>query len=201
MTKIKICGLRRMEDASWANALLPDYAGFVFAPSKRQVSPNQAKAIIDALNPAIKTVGVFVNAGADELREVQEFCGLDILQLHGDESPEFCESLKTPVWKAFRVKSELTCAIANGYRTEAYLLDGFDFNTYGGTGKTFDWHMAEGFRFNAPLVIAGGIDENNANAVMDTLSPMAVDVSSAVETDGYKDAEKIARLIGKVRNR
>ena len=201
MTKIKICGLRRTEDAIWANALKPDYVGFVFAPSKRQVSPKEAKAIIDLLDCDIQTVGVFVNAGLDELKETQETCGLDILQLSGEETPALCAQLSARVWKGFRVKSEQTLAIANGYRTEAYLLDGYDAGIHGGTGKSFDWRMAKNFDFNAPLVAAGGINKYNVCEVIDILSPMAVDVSSAVETDGYKDADKIARLIGKVREK
>jgi phosphoribosylanthranilate isomerase len=200
MTKIKICGLRRMEDVAWANELLPDYVGFVFAPSKRQVTPETAKAMIERLNPQIVTVGVFVNASAQELISVKESCGLNILQLHGEETPEFCENLNTSIWKGFRVKSELTFAIANGYRMEGYLLDGYDAGAYGGTGKTFDWRKAKDFKFNAPLIAAGGIDENNVREVIEILSPMAVDVSSAVETNGFKDPEKVARMIGKVRN-
>ncbi|MEX1307359.1 MAG: phosphoribosylanthranilate isomerase, partial [Eubacteriales bacterium] len=192
MTKIKICGLRRMEDVVWSNELLPDYVGFVFAKSKRQVTAAQAKAMIDALNPSIQTVGVFVNADADTLKSVQETCGLDILQLHGEESVPFCEALKPRVWKAFRVKSQDDFAEANRYKAESYLLDGFDLAAHGGTGTAFDWRMAKEYQFNAPLVIAGGIDETNVNQVIDILSPMAVDVSSAVETDGYKDAEKVA---------
>ncbi len=190
-----------MEDVTWANALLPDYVGFVFAQSKRQVTPEAARAMIERLNPNIITVGVFVNAGAEALLKTKEICGLDILQLHGEETPEFCQSLNTPVWKGFRVKSELTFAMANGYRTDAYLMDGYDAGAHGGTGKTFDWKKAKDFSFNAPLIAAGGIDENNVCEVMDILSPMALDVSSAVETDGFKDPEKVARLIGKVRNR
>ncbi len=200
MTKIKICGLRRMEDVVWANALLPDYVGFVFAPSKRQVTPEAARAMIEKLDPKIITVGVFVNAGAEELLKTKETCGLDILQLHGEETPEFCAGLSTPVWKGFRVRSELTFAIANGYEVQGYLLDGYDASAHGGTGKTFDWRKAGDFKFNAPLIAAGGIDENNVREVIEILSPMAVDVSSAVETDGYKDPDKVARLIGKVRN-
>jgi len=200
MTKVKICGLRRMEDVTWANALLPDYVGFVFAQSKRQVTPEEAKAMIERLDTKIITVGVFVNTSTEVLLRIKETCGLDILQLHGEETPEFCQNLNTPVWKGFRVKSELTFAIANGYKTEGYLLDGYEASAHGGTGKTFDWRKAKDYRFNAPLIAAGGIDENNVREVIELLSPMAVDVSSAVETDGFKDPEKVARLIGRVRN-
>ena len=200
MTKIKICGLRRKEDAIWANALLPDYVGFVFAESKRKVRPSEALGIKKELDGRIKTVGVFVNPTPAELDAVLSECPLDIIQLHGDERPEFCNNIGIPVWKAFRIKAPDDLTASKPYDVDAYLFDGYHPSTYGGMGQGFDWDMLHTHVFNRPIIIAGGINDKNVQRLIETIHPMAVDVSSSVETNGYKDAVKIERLIKKVRN-
>ena len=199
MTKVKICGLRRIEDAAWANALLPDYIGFIFAKSKRQVTAKQAAETASRLDTRIKTVGVFVNATQSEIDDVLSTCPLDVLQLHGEEAPAFCAQQSISVWKAFRIADKTDFDKTNAYHADAFLFDGYSAKAHGGVGERFNWQWLDAYKGSTPMVIAGGIDEHNATEAIRIAKPFAVDISSAVETDGFKDAAKVERFIRKVR--
>lgn len=200
MTKIKICGLTRMEDANWANHLKPDHVGFMFAESRRRVTPEAAARIAEGIDRAVKKVGVFVNPSMDEIKEVLETCPLDILQLHGEESPAFCEETGMPVWKAFRMRTPEVLKELDAYRVDAYLLDGWHPDSHGGTKTTFPWEWAAEYDFrDKPVVLAGGLTPQNVAEAIRRVRPWAVDVSSGVETAGIKNIAKIAAFIERVR--
>jgi phosphoribosylanthranilate isomerase len=200
MAKVKICGLRNEEDIEIANALLPDYAGFVFCPSKRQVGIGKASALCAALDSRIKKAGVFVNQTRDFIEEAQRECELDVVQLHGYEAPEECV-YGCEVWKAIRVKSVASIVLADSYNTDKILFDAYDANKYGGSGKTFNWELLHFFNDKDRLILAGGLSPGNVGDAVRIVSPYAVDVSSGVETDGRKDFEKVKLFIEKARGR
>ena len=200
--KVKICGLSRQEDIDAVNSVLPDYVGFVFAQSKRQVNAVQAAALKDRLDPQIEVVGVFVNERPETVAGICRNGIIDITQLHGDEDDAYINRLKElcgcPVIKAigigdsFPPKNEIP-------KTQDYcLFDTLSINR-GGTGKPFDWNILKGYD-GMPFFLAGGLDINNAAMAIGTLSPFCVDVSSGVETGGIKDADKIRQFVAEVRN-
>ena len=199
MPLIKICGLKRIEDINAANEFKPDYVGFVFAESKRQVSCHQATYLANSLKPSIKKVGVFVNRPIDEVREIAMRCNLDVLQFHGEESPDYCNSFSQEVWKSIRVKDENSLNGLDDYQVSGILLDAFHKDLYGGSGESFDWNLVKNYKGNKKLIIAGGLDINNIIDCIDSTQPDIIDVSSGVETNGYKDYLKIGELIRKVR--
>ena len=203
MTKIKICGLSRVEDIEAANQFKPDYIGFVFAEgSKRRVTKEQAARLKAALDPAILAVGVFVNA---PVSEVQELCCekiIDIVQLHGDEDESYISELKNaisnPVIKAIRVQSTEQLILADSLPCDTLLLDSFNAEQYGGTGKSFDYTLIP--RLKHSFFLAGGLNADNIIFAIDTCHPEVIDISGGVETNGVKDPEKIRTIIELVRN-
>lgn len=202
--KVKICGIR---DASTARAAVEagaDALGFVFAPGPRRVEREVVRSICSALPPFVSRVGVFVNAPAGLVEETADYCGLDILQLHGDETPEYCRSLKYKVIKAFRVRDAASLAEIKHYHCAAVLLDSYVPGVPGGTGRCFDWSLARELASSRPVILAGGLNPENVKQAVDTVGPYAVDVSGGVETGGKKDHEKIRMFIqrsrGVVRN-
>ncbi len=202
MTKVKICGLRRMQDIEYANQLQPDYVGFVFSQSKRMVSKESAKMLIDHLDGRIKRVGVFVNEKIEMVNEMTTSLGLDVVQLHGDEDDDYVENLKgildVEVWKALRIKG--ITDLQREVKADKILIEGFVNGLYGGTGVRFDWSLIENFEFSRPVILAGGLNVSNVEEGIKKVRPYAVDVSSGVETDGYKDFEKMKEFIEKVRS-
>lgn len=198
--KIKICGLFRSEDIKYVNEALPDYIGFVFAESRRQVSPEKAAELRRMLSPDIRAVGVFVNANIDFIADLVHNSIIDVVQLHGSETPEFAEELRkhlpkgTPIIKAFSVSCSGDIAAAKAFPCDHMLLD----NGKGGTGKAFSWEL---LKANSPdnVFLAGGISTENIDYAV-RLRPYCVDVSSGAETDGVKDREKIMKLVQTVRN-
>lgn len=199
MTKIKICGLTRLDDVIWANELLPDYVGFIFAESRRRIDEKKANEIARKLDPKIKKIGVFVNSTMDYIDSVLSDCMIDIIQLHGEESPSFCSRSSLPVWKAFRIKTRDSLNDIKNYNVKAILLDGYHPNAYGGVGVSFPWNWANEIDTNdTSIVIAGGIDADNVVSVIKKLKPFAVDVSSSVETNGIKDRRKIKNFLRRV---
>lgn len=198
--KIKICGLFRSEDISYANEALPDYIGFVFAPSRRQITLGKAAELKKMLDVRIKTVGVFVNSDIDFIAGMVHNNIIDAVQLHGSEDGNFVRELRSkippeiPVIKAFSVSSAEDISAAESFPCDFMLLD----NGKGGTGKAFAWELLRG---NMPehVFLAGGVNtENIADAVK--LEPYCIDVSSGAETDGFKDRSKILKLVQTVRN-
>jgi phosphoribosylanthranilate isomerase len=202
MTNVKICGLRRIEDIEYVNKLRPDYVGFVFSKSRRIVTKESAKVLISNLVAGIKTVGVFVNENIETVCEIAKSLDLDVVQLHGDEDASYVDNLKrvlnVEIWKALRVKNSQDLLFETN--ADKILIEGFVKDIYGGTGITFDWKLIENFEFKKPLVLAGGLNALNVEEGIRRVRPYAVDVSSGVETDGYKDFEKMKEFIEKVRS-
>ena len=199
MVRVKICGITSVEDAEAATRLGADALGFVFAPSPRRVTPDQARRIIGGLRPLVLTVGVFVCAEAEEMMEMKRYCGLDVLQLHGDESEETAARLVGRVFKALKVGR-------NGpprggcYPSAVLLLDTESARASGGTGRTFDWSSAAELARERPIILAGGLTPENVRQAIEAVQPYAVDVSSGVEIEpGRKDHDKVARFIQKAK--
>ncbi|HAA80684.1 MAG TPA: N-(5'-phosphoribosyl)anthranilate isomerase [Thermoanaerobacter sp.] len=200
MVKVKICGLRRKEDIEYANELKPDYVGFVFAKSKRQIEVEQALDLISLLDKEIKTVGVFVNEPVENALKIAQTLNLDVLQFHGDETQDYIDNFKNfTVWKAIRIKDKEDLEKTKQFKVNSFVFDTLTKNEYGGTGKTFNWKVLKGMELNVPIILAGGLNENNVEEAIRIVNPYAVDVSSGVETEGYKDFKKMKSFIEKVR--
>ena len=198
MTRIKLCGLSRPCDIEAANALRPEYIGFVFAPkSRRYVSPETAEALRKMLDPAIRAVGVFVREDPERIAGLLDRGIIDLAQLHGNEDEKYIARLRAltgkPLIRAFRVDSPADLADARESTADFILLD----NGAGGTGESFDWSLLQGF--GRPYFLAGGLNPENAAAAVETLRPFAVDVSSGIETDGVKDGKKMKAFVDAVR--
>ena len=202
--KVKICGIRRAEDIEIVNKYLPDFIGFIFVPaSKRYVEPKIVAELKKNLDPRIKTVGVFVNESIEKIREIKKVCSLDVIQLHGEETPQFCEELGGRIWKAIRVKDEDCVEILDTYAeyTELLLLDTYVDGTHGGTGQAFDWDLIEFFSADYNIGLAGGITRENVLKAKKKVEPELIDVASASETNGIKDEEKIKDIIQIIRGK
>ncbi len=200
--KVKICGITNLADASIAVELGANALGFIFAPSPRQIAPQKVREIIRAVPPFVKTVGVFVNEAPPTIREVMQHCGLDLVQLHGDESPALCEELMPCTIKALRIKDESSLQTGQAYhgKVRALLLDTYSKEKAGGTGKTFDWELAIKIKkMGFPIILSGGLALSNIVAAIHTVRPYAVDVNSGVEKcPGKKSHILIKELMEKV---
>ena len=199
MTKIKLCGLGRPCDIEWANALMPDYIGFVFAQkSKRFVSPERVKALREGLDSNIRAVGVFVNEAPEVVADLLNTGTIDLAQLHGGEDEDYIKALREltdkPLIKAFRIENTADLDRARQSSADCILLD----NGAGGTGATFDWALLK--CFDRPYFLAGGLDSGNVRQAIEVLRPFAVDVSSGIETDGAKDHNKMTAFVNAARN-
>lgn len=205
--QIKICGLKRPEDVAYVNAAMPEYAGFVFAGTKRCIAPEYARQLKEQMNPDIQTVGVFVNEEIPTIVQLVKEDTINIVQLHGDEDLAYIERMqevlgseahKVPVIKAIRVQNPEQIKEAEALPVDYLLLDAFHVDEYGGSGKVFDHNLIP--PLTKSYLLAGGIDRNNVAEILRILAeknnlPMAVDVSSSVEIDGIKDAGKIDELV------
>lgn len=196
IVKVKICGITNYRDAAAAADMGADLIGFNFYPkSQRFVTPEQAAQIINKLPAFIYVAGVFVNASLDHIKEVIDECNLDWVQLHGDESPKFCESLRSlnvRTMKAIRVKSQTDIEKAERFFTDAILLDAFDPKKYGGTGLKFDWNIIG--HIDKRVFLAGGINPDNVEAAIE-LGVYGIDVCSGIESrPGKKDLRKMRKL-------
>ena len=196
-TKMKLCGLRREADIRVANELLPDYIGFVFAAgARRAITPETARALRSALDSRIQAVGVFVDSSPAEIAEIAALVPLDCIQLHGNESEESLEELRTlsgkPVWRAFQVTGPEVLERALQSAADALLFDSGK-----GSGERFAWDLLADF--SRPYMLAGGLDSKNVGEAIKTLSPFGVDVSSALETEGQKDPVKMRAFAEAVR--
>jgi len=204
--RIKICGITSLTDARAAVKAGADALGFVFCEaSPRFIQPEAAAAITHHLPRRILRVGVFVDALKETILRVAATCRLDALQLHGEESPDFCDALASlQVWKAFRMRSDSILDRLPLYRdvTAAWLLDSYTEGQAGGTGATFQWDLAvEAGQLGHPIVLAGGLTPENVAVAVRRVQPACVDVSSGVElTPGKKDTEKVRRFIAAVRS-
>jgi Phosphoribosylanthranilate isomerase len=203
VVKIKICGITNKKDAIAAAELWPDMMGFVFYDkSKRYVEPKIVRDIANEMPPLIAKVGVFVDMNKDRVLEIAEECSLDMLQFHGDETADYCAGFKESykVIKAFRVKDRSSLIGINDFRTDLYLLDAYSSGEKGGTGKSFDWKIAENFEFLKPVMLSGGLTPDNVRDAIETFSPYGVDVSSGVEAaPGKKDLGLMKKFVENVR--
>ena len=197
MVRVKICGITNLDDALTAVEAGADALGFVFYDkSPRCIAPEKAADIIGALPPFITTVGLFVNADVDFVNTTTEKCLLDRVQLHGDESPEFCGRIVRPVVKVFRIRSEASLQAMRDFRVSGYLLDAYSPDAYGGTGMTFNWEVAKTAKQFGPIILAGGLTPDNVRQAVEAVKPYAVDVSSGVEAaPGRKDPDKIRKFL------
>lgn len=202
MTRIKICGITRVEDALAAAEAGADAIGLVFyAPSPRSVDASQAAHIVAALPPFVTTVGLFVDAEPDAVREVLSQVPLDVLQFHGDETDEYCRQFGRPFLKAVRVQSaeQLTDVAARWPGASGILLDSYKPGVPGGTGEVFDWRLVPVNR-DWNLVLAGGLTADNVQQAISEMRPWAVDVSGGVEASkGIKDVAKINAFVQEVK--
>ncbi|MEN3355581.1 MAG: phosphoribosylanthranilate isomerase [Betaproteobacteria bacterium] len=202
-TAVKICGVTREEDALTAARCGAHAIGLVFyRPSPRYVEPHVAAGIVRALPPFVTPVGLFVNAEADEVRSIASVVGVQVLQFHGSETPDFCVQFDMPYLKAVRVRPgiDLLQYARDFHGAKALLLDAFHDALHGGTGATFDWALIPP-SLPLPIVLSGGLTPQNVGEAIRRVKPAAVDVSSGVEASkGIKDPAKIAAFISGVRN-
>jgi len=196
--EIKICGITNLEDAINACTYGVDALGFIFyRKSPRYIDPEMAKQIMENLPKHTITVGVFVNNEIKEVNDIYEFCGLDLIQLHGDESPEYCGQFPESILiKALSPRSEDDISIAKNYPVKAILIDARDPGLYGGTGRKSNWELAMELKEMHPLVLSGGLNPDNILEAIETVLPNAVDVNSGVEVSPQKkDSEKMKNII------
>ena len=219
--KVKMCGISKVETIPAVVEAKPDYMGLVFAPSKRQVTVDQAKILVselhkqyanrynrnviqwsnDVVQEFIKTVGIFVNETLDNLVTIATEVNLDAVQLHGDEDEAFIQSLKertnVEVWKAIQIRSAADAEAWIDSNADMLLFDAYHKDERGGTGEVFDWSCLD--EFERPFMLAGGIDSTNVARAIRTVRPYGIDISSGIETDGVKDDEKIKAFTNIVR--
>lgn len=197
---IKLCGMRRNEDIAYCNECMPDYIGFIFAESKRRVSSELAGQLRGELDPKIVTVGVTVNAPIEFFAEISG--SADIFQLHGNEDAEYISSLRRlfpekEIWKAGRIRSEADIDVLAVLPADKFVLDAFSAEAYGGTGKKIDEKLLAYAKnkLSKPFFIAGGIDSSNIADIIKKFTPYGVDLSSGIETDGFKDGVKMLEIM------
>ena len=191
MAKLKICGLRRLEDIEYVNELKPDYIGFILTKGfRRSIDRDTAKMLKSHLSKDINAVGVFVNEKKENIDYFLKNGIIDTVQLHGDESNDFCKSIDAPVIKYFSPKSF--------EKVGEYDVDYFLFDSGTGTGKEFDWSSVP--KVEKPFFLAGGINKDNISRAVETVKPYCIDLSSAVETNGVKDYNKIKEITEIMKN-
>ena len=195
--EIKICGLKRVEDALMVNEFENiKYVGFVFANTSRKITIEKALEIKKNLRPDIKTVGVFAGQPMEEIIEIMEKADLDVCQLHSGETNEDCGLINKTVSKSISVKDKESAEIAESYtNADGFVLDTFKKNQWGGTGETFDWSAVEDFSKNHFTILAGGINSANVNDAIEKVSPNIIELSSSVEVDGFKNYDKIKEFM------
>lgn len=202
--RTKICGITNMKDALMAVDLGADALGFIFAPSPRQVKPECVRFIVNGLPPFVQMVGVFVNESLAIIRDITTFCGLDMIQLHGDEPPELCQEIVPYPIKSFRIKDASSITPIKRYwgKVSGVLLDTYQQGKYGGAGNVFDWDLAlKAKAFGIPLILSGGLGPSNIERAVSIVTPYAVDVNSGIETNpGKKSAAKLREFMKRIRN-
>lgn len=201
MTKIKICGLKTIQDIQAVNEFLPEYIGFVFADSRRAVNPKQAEELKNILDRRILSVGVFVNASQNDIIKLCKDGVIDLVQLHGDEDKLYIGKLKNEISnqiiKAVRIQSSNQILEMQSLPCDYLLLDTYEKDVYGGSGKKFDWSLIPNLK--KPFFLAGGLNTENITTANTCCHPYCLDVSSGVETEGIKDRNKIKEIIDIVR--
>jgi phosphoribosylanthranilate isomerase len=195
MIPTKICGITNLDDANVAVENGASAIGFIFyEKSPRTISINNAKSISKHLPKTIARVGVFVNHEKDFIRLAISEVPLDMIQLHGDETPDFCNQFDVAILKALRIKNEASLSVMDQYDVAVFLLDTFSNDQYGGTGETFDWSVLNR-KFKTPIILSGGLNSENILNAIDAVNPSAIDVNSGVESSpGKKDFNKLKSL-------
>ncbi len=201
MIKIKICGITNLDDAFAATDCGADALGFNFyRKSPRYVEPLKAAEIIAQLPPFVVPVGIFVNEREEKIREIVAQACLQGIQLHGDETPEFCQRFGTRVIKAFQIKNKESLKHMSHYRVSAYLLDSYKEGVRGGTGETFDWHLAVVAKTFGRIILAGGLTTENVAEAVKLVQPYGIDVAGGVEREkGIKDHLRLKTFITEAR--
>jgi len=201
-TRIKLCGIKEAAAARVAVEAGVDALGFIFAPkSPRLIEPGEAREIISRLPPFVDAVGVFVNEEQSVVREIAEYCGLTMVQLHGAESVDYCRNIPARIIKTFAVHNG---SAADQFEPYAEVAQGFLLDTYheemaGGSGNIFDWSLVERFKIPGPTILAGGLDPDNVAEAIRIVRPFAVDVNSGVESEpGIKDLDRVRAFIAEV---
>ena len=202
--KIKLCGIKRPEDIALMNEFRPDYVGFVFAGTKRRISPETAARLAEKLDNGIRKVGVFVNEPSDDVSKTVKLAGLDVVQLHGDETADRIATLRDllpgmEIWKAVRVRTQESIIDALRLGADRLLLDSFTQGEYGGTGRTANFSLIRAANLKIPFFLAGGLNCGNLSEAIRETDPYGVDISSGIETDGVKDRQKIERIMRMLR--
>lgn len=196
MTLVKICGIQTLADALAAIEAGAWAIGEVFTFSRRRINPEEARWINQCIPPRVVKVGVFVNEKIENVDYISRYAQLDIVQLHGQESPEYTSEIKLPVIKAFAVEKEIDLAYIHQWRPWAYLFD----SGPGGSGEVFDWSWLKPAKGMKNIILAGGLNGSNVTKAIQEVRPMAVDISSGVESCGRKDPAAITRFINKVKD-
>lgn len=196
MVRIKICGITNKQDAIEASGLGADMLGFIlYKDSKRYIEPKKIRDVLNEVPDTIAKVGVFVDENAKKVIEIAQDCSFDMLQFHGKESPEYCAQFKDSykIIKAFRIKDKKSLESINDYDVDYYLLDTHIDGLKGGTGKTFDWKLIEGYELLRPVILSGGLTPENVGSAIQNVVPYGVDVSSGVEASPGKKALKLMK--------
>ena len=201
MTKVKICGITNLDDARVVVEAGADMLGLIFyPPSPRYVTPEQARTIVASLPSSLPAIGVFVNEAAETVSRIARASGVQMVQLHGEESPALCQQLSWPVIKAFRFTAQVQPEMMRQYTVAAYLIEGFQADLYGGGGAVADWQRVATLQQYGRIILAGGLTPDNVAAAIRTVRPYAVDVCSGVEaTPGKKDGHKVRAFVARAK--
>ena len=202
MIPVKICGITSVEDAELAVEFGASAIGMIFYPSSsRGVSMRTAKMISNTSQEKVKKIGVFVDEDVDKVNNTIEELHLDMVQLHGDETPEYCDKMTLPVIKVFRVSNGFDSNVLKDYHVSAFLFDTYQKGKPGGTGDVFNWELILKINTDTPIILSGGLNVDNILKGIETVNPSAVDVNSGVESEpGVKDKEKVKNIFVKLEN-
>lgn len=202
MIPVKICGITSLKDAELAANYGASAIGLIFYPdSPRYVYPAEVEQWIDRIPSSVKKVGVFVNEQSENINKITRQLKLDFIQLHGDESPGFCNKMIQPVIKVFRVGDDFAASVLDDYDVHAFLFDTFEKGKPGGTGNRFNWELIADLKTDKIIILSGGMKPENVLDGIETVNPAAVDVNSGVESaPGIKDREKVKELFQKLQN-
>ena len=200
-TQIKICGIKTEEEVQLVNHYPVAYIGLIFAKSKRQVSIEKAAYLRPLIRGDVQVVGVFMDQELDFVQEAIDHCGLDLVQLHGNESNDFIGKLSVPVWKSVAIKGRESLQVLGDYpQAKGLLLDTYHKGATGGTGQQFNWDLVEDLDIPQKLILAGGLSPDNVIEAIDKVGPDILDLNSGLETDLIKDPKKVQALFEKLKN-
>ena len=196
MIPVKICGITTCEDAEIAVNYGASAIGMIFYEgSPRYIYPEKVEEWISAIPEKMKKVGVFVNEKRKNIKSIVEILNLDYIQLHGDESPEYCDKMIRPVIKVFHMGTDFDSAVLGNFQVHAFLFDTYQKDKCGGTGRSFNWDLISDLKTDTPIILSGGLNPGNINEGIETVQPSAVDVNSGVESEpGIKDKMKVEKL-------